>query len=182
MVTEKIDGTNGLIKIWEPTEPVPTEAILVGNLAILSGSRNRWCTPESDNYGLAAWVRDNRLDIVKLGVGSHYGEWWGHGIQRGYGLKEKAFSLFDPDPTLELPAIVRAVPVLYYGEFSTEVVKGCLSMLQKHGSVAAPGFMRPEGVVVTHMPSRHKFKATLDGDSKDAAKFSDIGWTRQDKI
>ena len=82
VVTEKIDGTNGLIAIGEDGE-------------FQVGSRNQWITPEKDNAGFARWAYDHKGELMTLGVGFHYGEWWGQGIQRGYGLKEKRFSLFN---------------------------------------------------------------------------------------
>lgn len=81
VITEKIDGTNGIIAIGENGE-------------FQVGSRNRWLTDEmgnivADNAGFAQWAVRNREDLMGLGIGYHYGEWWGHGIQRGYNLKEK---------------------------------------------------------------------------------------------
>ena len=81
--SEKIDGTKGQIAINEDGE-------------MFVGSRTRWVTPEEDNYGFARWARENEEELVAfLGVGRHYGEWWGQGIQRSYGMDKKVFSLFD---------------------------------------------------------------------------------------
>lgn len=82
VVTEKIDGTNGLIFFDE-------------ELNMRVGSRNRWITPEDDNYGFARWAYENEEELRKLGPGHHYGEWWGKGIQHGYGMDRKVFSLFN---------------------------------------------------------------------------------------
>jgi len=79
VITEKIDGTNGLIFIDE-------------NNNIFAGSRNRWLNEHSDNHGFYHWFADNKEELLKLGKGYHYGEFWGKGIQRGYGLEEKRFS------------------------------------------------------------------------------------------
>lgn len=84
IVTEKIDGTNA--QVYVPEDP---------NEPILAGSRKRWITPESDNFGFAAWVRDHEDELRQLGPGRHFGEWWGRGIQRNYGLTERRFSLFN---------------------------------------------------------------------------------------
>ena len=81
VITEKIDGTNGQIYIDGDT--------------IMAGSRNRWITPQDDNHGFAAWVSANREQLMALGNGRHFGEWWGAGIQDGYGQTEKFFSLFN---------------------------------------------------------------------------------------
>src|SRR5437762_12956973 len=84
ILTEKIDGTNGQIFITDAGE-------------FLVGSRSRWLTKETDNFGFHKWATEHREDLMKLGPGRHFGEWWGAGIQRGYGLQkgEKRFSLFN---------------------------------------------------------------------------------------
>lgn len=152
VITEKIDGTNAQIAINEEG-------------TVRAGSRNRWLTPESDNFGFAAWVESNKEELRELGPGRHYGEWWGAGIQRRYGLNHKRFSLFN---TLrwgakELPPVCcYVVPVLYEGPFDTAVVEEWIDNLRVDGSRAAPGFNRPEGLVVFHVPSQHVFKVILD--------------------
>lgn len=152
IVTEKIDGTNAQVHITDDGR-------------ILAGSRTRWITPEADNFGFAAWVRDNSADLLTLGPGSHFGEWWGAGIQRRYGLTEKRFSLFNVGRWGELrPACCHVVPVLYRGNFDTAAIEECLNRLRAEGSVAAPGFMNPEGVVVFHLAGRVGFKKTLHKD------------------
>lgn len=104
-ITEKIDGTNASILIGDRRkdhDPDPT--ILYefdredgSHCAIRAGSRTRWLTRTTDNHGFCAWVQENAAELVKLGEGHHFGEWWGSGIQRGYGLPkgEKRFSLFN---------------------------------------------------------------------------------------
>ena len=152
IVTEKIDGTNAQVCITEDGR-------------ILAGSRTRWITPENDNFGFAAWVRDNAEELLKLGPGSHFGEWWGAGIQRRYGLSEKRFSLFNVARWgEERPACCDVVPVLYRGEFDTAAVEDCIASLREFGSRAAPGFMKPEGVVVFHIAGNVGFKKTLEKD------------------
>ena len=115
----------------------------------------------------------------------HRGEWWGAGIQRRYGLTEKRFSLFNTqrwalhgtepkafptaDPRMThiqdvLPPCCDLVPVLYQGPFDTAMVDRCLDRLRLNGSVAAPGFEKPEGVVVFHTAGNVGFKKTLDKD------------------
>jgi len=152
IVTEKIDGTNAQVHITEDGR-------------IFAGSRTRWITPEADNFGFAAWVRDNTEDLMTLGPGSHFGEWWGAGIQRRYGLSEKRFSLFNVDRWGEVrPACCDVVPVLYRGNFCTVAIDNALDHLRVNGSVAAPGFMNPEGVVVFHLAGRVGFKKTIHKD------------------
>lgn len=152
VVTEKIDGTNAQVHIGDDG-------------LILAGSRTRWITPENDNFGFAAWVRDNADELAKLGPGSHFGEWWGAGIQRRYGLTEKRFSLFNVDRWAdERPACCHVVPVLYRGLFDTFEIDSAIKRLEFNGSEAAPGFMKPEGVVVFHIAGRVGFKKTIEKD------------------
>lgn len=175
IVTEKLDGTNA--QLFIDTADVPQEvpvgdvpwAAEIGNLRIAAGSRSRYLTKETDNFGFHAWVTANAQDLVALGPGRHYGEWWGSGIQRGYGLQkgEKRFSLFNTsrwasEPTL--PKCCSVVPVLYQGDFDTRTIHEVLYNLASLGSVAAPGFMKPEGVVIFHTHSGFLFKKTIEKD------------------
>ena len=142
---------------------------------IFAGSRSQWITPEKDNAGFARWVEQSKDELFKLGPGSHFGEWWGSGIQRGYGLTkgEKRFSLFNvsrwgpggKDEAMK-PACCGTVPVLHRGAFQMEAIDAALKRLRENGSVAAPGFMRPEGVVVFHTAANICFKKTIDGDAQ----------------
>lgn len=165
IITEKIDGTNGVIYIGEQGE-------------FLVGSRSRWITPASDNHGFATWAYEHKDELTEgLGCGRHFGEWWGQGIQRGYGLKEKRFSLFNTSRwrtqgcELEakqeyLPSCCHVVPILYKGEFTTDAVGYCLKILAEGGSAAAPDFMKPEGVVVYHTAGNVCFKKTIEKDEE----------------
>jgi hypothetical protein len=56
------------------------------------------------------------------------------------------------------------VPVLYDGPFCTQVVEACMGALRAGGSIAEPGFMSPEGLIVYHVAGNVGFKKTLDGD------------------
>lgn len=154
VITEKIDGTNAQILIMESGE-------------IKAGSRNRWVTPEDDNYGFAKWVAENELELRKLGTGRHFGEWWGLGIQRAYGLDHKRFSLFNTfRPAETLPSCVSVVPLLYQGRFSTIAIDQQMYLLEVTGSFAFPGFKRPEGLVVYFPSSKVRFKVLLENDEK----------------
>lgn len=177
VVTEKLDGTNGQIFVSESKQ-------------IIAGSRSKWLsteTKQSDNAGFAKWVEAHKDELIEgLGPGRHYGEWWGQGIQRTYGLKEKRFSLFNVSRWSDNPAIrgVNAatgivnsprpsccgiVPTLYRGVFDTTIIDDVLKALELHGSVAAPGFMKPEGIVVYHEAAKTLFKKTLGGDGHKGA-------------
>jgi hypothetical protein len=169
-VTEKLDGSNGQVAIFDvrDCDSFATGYIAkVGGHLIYAGSRNKWVTPEDDNYGFARWVKEHIDELALLGPGRHFGEWWGSGIQRRYGMKEKVFSLFNVGRWNEQnppPACCRVVPVIYEGVFSDTAVEGAISKLKEHGSYAAPGFMDPEGVVVYHQASRTLFKKTIKND------------------
>jgi hypothetical protein len=154
VITEKIDGTNAQVYVGE------------GGL-VIAGSRNRWITPEDDNYGFAKWVAEHTDELRALGPGRHYGEWWGVGVQRRYDLAEKRFSLFNAGRwSSERPACCHVVPVLYAGDFSTDVVAETMESLRINGSLAAPLFMQPEGVVVYMTASKHLYKVTFDDAHK----------------
>lgn len=156
IVTEKIDGTNAQILISEAG-------------TIRAGSRNRYLTLEDDGFGFARWVKEHESELLQLGPGRHFGEWWGSGIQRGYGLTkgEKRLSLFNVSRwAYERPACCHVVPVLWQGIFDTEAIEVCLEELRANGSRAAPGFMKPEGVVVFHIQGNFGLKKTLEKDSE----------------
>ena len=178
IISEKIDGTNSQVFIGEAGE-------------FLIGSKNRWITPDDDNYGFARWATEHQQELMQLGPGHHFGEWWGLGIQRNYGLKEKRWSMFNTvrwclfgqtpqriptqDPRIEkyqevLPACCGLVPVLYRGMFLTTAVDSALEDLAAGGSLAAPGFMKPEGVVVFHTAGNVGFKKTLEKDDEPKSK------------
>lgn len=154
IVTEKIDGTNASICITEDGQ-------------FLTGSRTRWITPELDNHGFARWAQDHKEELLGLGVGHHFGEWWGQGVQRTYGLSEKRFSLFNTTRWAEArPACCHVVPVLYEGMFDTDEIDICIHSLKTNGSKAAPGFMRPEGIVCYHVQGNFSLKKTIEKDEE----------------
>jgi len=154
VITEKIDGTNASIYIDEDGE-------------FLTGSRNRWITPEDDNYGFARWANENKEQLMGLGVGWHYGEWWGQGIQRKYGLDEKRFSLFNTGrwkDNPELPICCHVVPIIFEGIFDTNNIELALDNLKQRGSYASPEFMKPEGIVIFQKAGQNLFKKTIEKD------------------
>lgn len=154
IVTEKIDGTNASVYIGEDGD-------------FLTGSRTRWITPEKDNYGFSRWAHEHKEELLKLGVGHHFGEWWGQGIQRKYDMKEKVWSLFNThkwsDDSVR-PSCCRVVPVLYTGIFDTMMIDELLKVMKEQGSRAAPKFMKPEGVVIYHPQGNILFKKTIEKD------------------
>lgn len=166
-ITEKIDGTNAAINIRPGSEE--------GTFEFTAQSKNRVIVPGMDNYGFASWVHDNAHALLcELGMGLHRGEWWGEGIQRRYGLTERRFSLFNTHAHRDVHAVVDGVrvepaPVLFQGTFSEAAIRDALNLLKVCGSVAAPGFMDPEGVCVYHSQTKTTFKVTLDNN--DAGKW-----------
>jgi hypothetical protein len=174
IITEKLDGTNAQVFVGEDG-------------TVLAGSRTRWITPQDDNYGFARWVDEHREELALLGPGHHFGEWWGQGINRNYGLKERRFSLFNVQrwalfgtgpknyPTADprifkmqevLPECCGLVPMLYQGPFDTHEIDTEIIFLREAGSSAAPGFMHPEGVVVYHTAANMSFKKTIEKDEQ----------------
>lgn len=200
VITEKIDGTNAQVCIVETMdpfaehnlsciarEPIP-ESFGLWRL-MFAGSRTRWITPTNDNYGFAKWVAANTTELFKLGPGRHFGEWWGKGIQRGYGLDEKRFSLFNVGRWFDVrstnahiwnstnfgpaPECCHVVPVLYRGPFSQSTIDYYVANLREMGSKAALHFMKPEGVVVYHTAAGHCFKVTLENDEAPKSQVKD---------
>lgn len=195
-ITEKIDGTNAQIIIRTKDEIDATNTAfgrliaMVDGFAIFAGSRTRLVTLADDNHGFSRWVLDHAGSLIQLGVGRHFGEWWGSGINRGYGLPKgkMRFSLFNtnrwsenspefvgtkwddvsrmetPVYTEACPSCCHVVPVLYRGIFHSDAVEDCMQDLRLNGSAAAKGFMNPEGVVVHHTAAGVGFKITLQND------------------
>lgn len=170
-ITQKIHGTNAQVFIIErqsnlifkdgveQIDPLVTE--VDGKFYELRcGSRTRWIYPGDDNYGFAAFVDQHKEEFIrKLGVGQHFGEWAGLGINSGEGLDKKVFVLFDfwkYPPERELPPGCVVVPVLYRGTFDIGKIEEVMNDLKANGSKLSPGFMRPEGVVINTMGCRFK--------------------------
>ncbi|MBE3137627.1 MAG: hypothetical protein IMZ43_09610 [Thermoplasmata archaeon] len=158
VISEKIDGTNGQIYITEDEE-------------FWVGSRTRWLGPteQNDNQGFFKWAMSHKDELMTLGHGRHFGEWWGQGIQRNYGLREKRFSLFNVKrwgDALVRPLCCHVVPVLYEGPFSTLTIENVLGLLINSGSHAAPGFSDPEGIIIFHTAGNLMFKKTVKNDEK----------------
>lgn len=192
IITEKIDGTNAQIYIVTQDELMDNMMVNLAlvdkiklaekdNLYIFAGSRTRWLdtTSQGDNFGFAKWVQANAEKLLELGEGRHYGEWYGRGIQRGYGLDEKRFALFnvgrwakfdeligDADKRTHCPACCEVVPIVAEGMFTTDLIESSLQCLKDNGSFAVLGFMKPEGLVIFHTASGQLFKKTIENDEK----------------
>lgn len=196
IVTEKIDGTNAAIVIADARVSEHEWPKALGQTwfvehdgipyAMWAQSRKQIIAPAalsgalaSDNFGFAAWAYEHRDELVKLGPGRHFGEWWGQGIQRNYGLKERRWSLFnvsrwaqqnalliDGDPRLPAPACCYVVPRLTSGIMGRAAVERAMDLLRRNGSYAAKGFDKPEGVIIFHTAGGGLFKRTFDKDQE----------------
>jgi len=194
VITEKIDGTNSavIIEKVEPTTLIQTlwnkyfgksESFVLSVVEhegefynVAAQSRNRLIVPgkTTDNYGFARWVQANAEQLVTLlGGGRHYGEWWGQGIARKYDMQRKSFSLFNTHKHRSLvvaelvgDAYLTVVPTLYEGEFNQDAIFNAMHNLFEFGSVASPGFKKPEGICIFHEQSKQVFKVTLDNQDK----------------
>lgn len=182
VVTEKIDGSNSAIRIRpfdidaDRSQQVDTVSIDGEQYTVWAQSRKRLLQPvkEKDNFGFARWVYDNAPALVRvLGPGDHFGEWWGQGIQRGYGLSEKRFSLFNAPRWFEVlhPTEARSevanlyiVPVLFMGDFYDLSVSELREDLYTKGSRVVPGF-GSEGMVVYLRELNASYKVLLDNDN-----------------
>lgn len=147
------------IEIAPYGEDSSTLALYFKELDLVCGSRNRWIYPHSDNYGFATFIDQHKDEyIAKLGEGRHDCEWAGPGINSGEGLAQKTVVLFDhwryKDKPLPTGAVI--VPVLYAGDLDLAKVQETMDLLKIEGSRLAPGFMRPEGVVVSFAGHRYK--------------------------
>lgn len=176
--TEKVDGTNGVL--WwtefidgDDYSKVCARVVVDGEpLYLLAGSRTRWLTPSDDNFGFAAWAVEHAESLVSLGRGRHFGEWFGKGIQRGYDMDGREFALFDQrfakvEAEDGLPEGVCVVPVIGHceGQVLNRAVEIALEALAGDGSVIAPKYPRPEGIVVRHTQNGSNFKVLLEGDN-----------------
>lgn len=209
IITEKIDGTNAQIFIatelktiydyinmdvyklydWNEfkekyclySKAIHQENECPNFIFIFAGSRKRWldCSSSGDNHGFAKWVKANAEELFKLGEGRHFGEWYGKGINRNYGLDEKRFALFNvgkwvsnatsplqDDKQQYCPSCCEVVPILYNGMFDTQKIAEVLEKLRIDGSSAVPGYLNPEGIVIYHKASGQLFKKTIMDDEK----------------
>lgn len=210
VITEKIDGTNSAVVVSETSpynygdEEVVGPGIVINTdghkldgwspVYVYAQSRKQVISPEQDNFGFAAWVREHARELaLGLGVGIHFGEWWGAGIQRKYGLDHKRFSLFNTarwaggynEDGTRRPDCCHAVPVLAELEtFDSHAIQSTLNLLVATGSQAAPGFNDPEGVVVFHEAGNLLFKTTIKGDekSKGEQKAEQIGRETAERV
>lgn len=198
VITEKIDGTNAAVVIDQQSfgasvdfnDPNLIAVVIDDSLDgvdhtgypqfeyhVYAQSRKRLIHPGQDNAGFAQWVSMNAPTLVRdLGPGRHFGEWWGQGIQRKYGMPHKVFSLFNVskwEPVaagrgFETPNL-DVVPVLYRGPHDYDAIGTTLSILDKFGSVAPAPYGvefdgEAEGIIIYHTASNQVYKVTLRDD------------------
>lgn len=177
IITEKIHGTNAQIEVYPDEE---------GVLHAVAGKRTGYV--EHGHFGFAEFVKTNEVEICdKLSHGRHHGEWVGPGINSAYGLTEKRFVLFNHSRPFEsLPPKMDIVPVLFKGAYSPEAVEHIMNDLKASGSRYAPGFMKPEGIVL-QFPDfgamrKMVFKPEETGWTKAGVKSSPIDRANQSEI
>lgn len=200
-ITEKIDGTNACVIIrevdtvqawgryapdyggvcWVAQSRPESEGGGQRTFLVGAQSRKRLLKITEDNAGFARYVYDNREALVDLlGPGTHFGEWWGQGIQRRYGMDRKVFSLFNThrwhnvanqrtdwwDEAAKVNLDV--VPLLSLGRFSDKAIDDALDLLRREGSIATIKygihFDRPEGVIIRHSSLGGNLKAFVEND------------------
>lgn len=179
-ITEKIDGTNACIVIYDGQ--------------VKAQSRNRMITPDNDNAGFAKWVYENAGALTDtLGYGYHYGEWYGEGIQKNpLGIEGKRFALFHATKYTEANGYelnkvdgLETVPLLFHGQANLWTVSNILQELQIYGTKvvgakttavesAIPGLQptvayhkaaEAEGIIVWHKETQQKYKILLKNDA-----------------
>jgi len=179
-ITEKLDGSNGAIRI-RPFDPLVDASAALSVVAVDDNgmynvwvqSRNRFIAPgkSTDNAGFAGWVSDNLNELVSiLGPGDHYGEWWGSGIQRGYGVP-KRFSLFNAErwlgelhPTDDMFDLgLYIVPLLFTGPYDGAKIQELKQDLIDNGSKASPGY-KAEGLIVELREIGARYKVLTEND------------------
>lgn len=195
VITEKIDGTNAAVGIMAVTPAMEghpdlqAPAVTLYDMHNEAGIRERWMvyaqsrkrliSTHDDNYGFAAWVAANAATLIEdLGPGLHFGEWWGAGVQRGYGQRHKIFSLFNTSRWLPREVWFKTpnlsvVPLLKVHAFDTKVIDETLADLMENGSYAAPGHPA-EGIVIYLPASNQLFKKTERDIPKSVAAELDV--------
>jgi len=151
-ITEKIDGTNAQIVITEDG-------------GFFTASRSRYITPDDDNYGFSIWAHDNKEELLKLGVGHHYGEWAGEGINKNnHKIEGKEFYLFNAmrwgEHNPNTPACCKVVPFIMRGT-TIDTIDSAMELLLKNGSMVGNNG-KPEGVVAYNTFIKRYQKATFE--------------------
>ena len=172
IISEKVDGTNGLIHgIYDSK----TESFKVK-----FGSRTRYLNPEvkdGDNFGFASFylpykklfkklfnsLREEHSDLCDIKI---YGEWFGKGIQRGYGLENKYFMPFNKyyAAFLQQGSIPNIIEPYIFCECKYNIQESldAMSLLRANGSYLIPGYDNPEGIIINFRDLDIRFKETIN--------------------
>lgn len=169
-IAEKLHGTSAQVHVQKQLD---------GTLKALAGKRTSY-VGTTGHFGFGEFVANNGQALCdSLGEGRHYGEWVGPGVNGQYGLTEKVFVLFNHRYHLpkklagKLPNRVDVVPVLYDGPYTPTIIGETMDNLKASGSVFAPGFMKPEGVVL--------FFPQFNTMQKKVFKPEETGWDKSNK-
>lgn len=184
-VSEKINGANAQVLIITAAEMLKAnifategpEQFVLGHdqhrqLYMFAGSRNRllhMTTRTGDNFGFAKWVRGHAEDLFRLGLGCHFGEWYGHGIQKNpYDLPEgeRRLALFNPRWIDQGPECTEVVPQLGTAGDALEL-EGMYGAFKFRGTMvpgAGPNREDPEGIMIYHQGSGQIYKRTYEND------------------
>jgi hypothetical protein len=193
LITQKLHGTNASVWITaiNPVMVVPENfkpfVTTDGEFVVRPAKRTSFIDLENDNFGFAKFVAKNKDALARcLGPGTWFGEWVGPGINSGEGLKEKQFALFNTmaldDKILNMraaglwPENVDTVPVLFFGVTSNIGIEAAAAMekLKTEGSQYAPGFMRPEGIVIQVLGTSATFKQVFESEETQWKKPSEV--------
>lgn len=154
-ITEKLDGTNGVILIKNRT-------------LVAVGSKNRWLSAEhdlaaqKDTPGFYSWCYEPEREawLKQLDDGYYYGEFIGKGIQRTYDLNHRRFYLFryDLKEKMENERLgIYTIPHLCTCNLETleSSLRSSRTVLLLKGSFVND-FEKTEGLVVTMGDRRYK--------------------------
>lgn len=183
IVTEKLDGVFGKIHISDYPPSTYTSDHTVTKtpdgraFIVTAATRDFKLKHDTDYFGFREWVYAHAQSLAMiLGPGDHFGEWWGGGIRRGYGLPDgdRRFSLFDFNrwssmigQTLEMTEVdeIRVVPIITtLSSFDSSDIHRLLDLLRRTGSYAEVGYKPAEGVVIYNTDGLPVVKAVLKDD------------------
>lgn len=166
-ISEKVDGTNGVLYIHKPHLCDVTNGIELSPY-VLAGSRSKWLQDEGkkswDNHGFGAWVAEHASELHNLPAGFHYGEWYGKGINHGYGMTDRKFMLFnrkryerleDLPKCVELETIIEDEVPVYELLSVIDRIKNEVSV---KGSYHVPGQAMVEGLIMRFRLSAKVYK------------------------
>ena len=120
--------------------------------------------PEVRQLRVCGVGRRARERAARFRPGRHFGEWYGRGIQRGHGLQDRRFALFN---RTDGPRSARRAAASFQ---SSQRERWALTLCRNASKRCVrrksrrPGFTRPEGIVIYHHASGGMFKVLLEND------------------